>query len=244
MVKGVNRLIILSDFDGTLAPIAERPELVRIPDETKRILERLADNARCTLGIISGRSIRDVERYLKIKRIYYAGNHGLEVKGPRLIFTQPLTTSQRAALSESGEELKAVLRGVEGVVIEDKGLTISIHYRMVDENIVKTVEEAVVKVTLTHPSLKLSTGKKVFELRPDIDWNKGRCAELIVKAEGSGGLVLYLGDDETDEDAFRALSHGVTVLVNDHPSPTSARYFVKNTDEVALLLKKILEILS
>lgn len=234
-------MILLLDFDGTLAPIVERPELARIPDATRRSILGLIDEG-ATVAIVSGRGLADARRLAGLPDIAYAGNHGMEIEMPGIQQTHPAAQAARKSLEAVARETNSRLGDLEGLIVEDKGLTLSIHYRQAERSAVPRIREVVAEETARHGDLRLTEGKEVLEVRPDVDWHKGRAVEFLLgQLEPADGVpILYIGDDRTDEDAFAALrdsGKGEGVLVTDQTAPdTAAESVVKNTEEVARLL--------
>ncbi|MBI4279650.1 MAG: bifunctional alpha,alpha-trehalose-phosphate synthase (UDP-forming)/trehalose-phosphatase [Armatimonadetes bacterium] len=238
------RLAVLLDFDGTLAPIADRPEDAQIPPATRATLARLARHPRCTVAVISGRTLEDVQRRVNLDGVVYAGNHGLECTWDGGLMVVEGALRLRDDLAECSRSLLERLRNVEGVIVEDKGLSLSVHYRLARPSDVDQVEHAVLETLNQIPAGRLKTvkGHKVLEIRPDLDRGKGSAA-LWLLAQVAGPrwrqerAVLYAGDDTTDEDAFAALAgSGVTVRVGPAPQQTAAGYSLQGPEELARLL--------
>jgi trehalose-phosphatase len=131
-LKSAEHILILSDYDGTLTPIVDKPELAALPQETRKLLRKLAKHRHYTVGIISGRALVDLKNKVDLDGIIYAGNHGLEIEGFGSSFLEPIADEMRPFLKMLNQALSATLRGIKGVFVEDKGLTLSVHYRMVD----------------------------------------------------------------------------------------------------------------
>ena len=251
-LRDASRILLLSDYDGTLAPIVERPELASLPENIRRLLEALARQRRVTVGIISGRALGDLMSKVNIGGIIYAGNHGLEIQGPGVSFINPLAAEIAPVLRIIRYLLSRALRRTSGAIVEDKGLTLSVHYRLVDEEREGEVKDAVEQVVGGAQALgkvKITTGKKVYEVRPVVTWDKGKAVKLLMKKYGKGGrksrlLPVYLGDDRTDEDAFAVVAkygNGVSVFVGDPEQETSARYFLTSPAEVDRFLSLLLD---
>jgi len=232
-------LAILLDFDGTLAPIVERPEMARIPDATRATLERLAQRSDAWVAILSGRAMGDVKVRVGLDQLFYAGNHGMEISGPGgLSFEEQDAGGLRKRLETLTRSLKDLLESIEGAEIEAKGLTTSIHYRRVnprDWSVVERVMESAVPPN--DPYFERHAGKRVHEIRPRVKWGKGYAASWLLQKVGRPlDLPIFLGDDTTDEDAFVALHDlGITARVEPFEE-TFAHYRVRNTEEVARLL--------
>jgi trehalose 6-phosphate phosphatase len=202
------------------------------------------------VAVVSGRALADIRHHVALKELIYVGNHGFEIDGPDIHFESICSPEINSLLDRVKAELTAAFSKIEGVLIEDKGLTISLHYRLVSvENIplVQKTFETVCKVYEQQKQIVVFTGKKVIEIRPPILWNKGTAVMWLLKkykiALGKNSPCVYVGDDTTDEDAFESLKDiGVTVVVGGDPSIQSkAGYFVNNTQEVTAFLKDMLE---
>ncbi len=239
-------ILLLLDYDGTLTPIAERPELANLSEGTKQLLEALAQQQRLTLAIVSGRALAELKGKVGISNIVYAGNHGLEIEGAGVSFINPAAQESRPLLRQIHGELSQALGAIKGVLLEDKGLTLSVHYRRVAESKIKEVKNIFERVTGDAARLGrigITSGKKVYEVRPAVAWDKGKVVEMLMGKE-SETLPIYLGDDLTDEDGFRAVEHyggGISVFVGERDHPTLARYFLESPDEVAKFLSLLLE---
>ncbi|MFC2001999.1 trehalose-phosphatase, partial [Chloroflexota bacterium] len=219
--------------------------------EARETLRDLAQKPAFSMGIISGRSLLEIKAMVEIEGIYYAGNHGLEIEGPGLKFTSPATEATRTIIKELVGRLSDKLNGVQGVIIEDKGLSLSVHYRLVkeaEENQVAEVFRQITTPLLGKGKIRVSSGKKVWEVRPPIDWHKGKAVATImqeVKAllKLEQLLTIYLGDDTTDEDAFQILHRpqGWSIFVGPDNTPSKADYFLNSTSEVMTFLSRLLE---
>lgn len=238
------QLVVFLDYDGTLSPIAPRPELAVLPDATRQVLGDLAE--RWTTAIISGRALADARELVGLDNIIYAGNHGLEIEGPAASgISRNLADDYRDDVSSACEHIERVLNDVPGVLVENKVFSLSVHYRLVADEDVTRVTDAVTSTLEACPRLVRHDGKKVYELRPAIDWNKGRAVTWlheILQERGGDAYPAYVGDDVTDEDAFRALAGvGVGILVSDTERPTAATWRLRDTDEVREFLARLAE---
>lgn len=242
------RLALFLDYDGTLSPIAPRPELAAFPEETRETLRRLAD--RIPVVIVSGRSREDVASLVGLPDLVYAGSHGFDIAGPAPTPEAPplrleVGEGVPARIDRAAERLRRDLGGIEGVLVEPKRFAISVHFRLADEGELARIEKAVDDAIATVPGLRKGHGKKLFELRPDLDWDKGRALLWLLDALGLDRpevVPLYIGDDLTDEDAFRAIAgQGIGVLVSEEPRETAAEYRLRDTEEVRELLERLAE---
>lgn len=236
------QLAVFLDYDGTLTPIVARPELATLAPSMRAAVARLA--GLCTLAVVSGRDLEDVRRMVGLEGIYYAGSHGFDISGPagrHLEFQQGL--DYLPDLAAAGDDLEAELFAVPGTLVERKRFAVAVHFRQVDPQRFAEVEQAVERVHTRYPRLRRTGGKMINELRPGIAWDKGKAvAWLLGELElgGSGVTPVFLGDDVTDEDAFRELrAGGIGILVCDQPRPSQARYALKDTDEVGIFLEKL-----
>ena len=129
-LRNAQKVLLLSDFDGTLTPIVERPELAVLAPEVRQTLLDLAGHEKFILGVVSGRSLRDLQDKVGVPGVIYAGNHGLELSGPGLEYVHPNADGMRQIQTEVFEILKNELGHFPGVVLENKGLSLSVHYRV------------------------------------------------------------------------------------------------------------------
>lgn len=238
-------LIFLLDYDGTLTPIVKKPGLARLSKRGKNILRRLCK--KFIVGIISGRKLDDVMRRVGIKRIFYVGNHGFEICGPSTKVTFGAAKLPRRSAAVLVKKLKNKVSDIKGIFIEDKGITFSLHYRPAKHNDylkARKVFFQIIKPYILKRKVRITYGKKVIEVRPNIAWDKGKASSWIVKMlkkkyDLAKVVPVYIGDDVTDEDAFRALkASGITVLVGKRK--TKAEFTVKNVPEVYKFLKKFI----
>ncbi len=236
--------MLLLDYDGTLTPIAPTPGEALLDDNLKKRLTSLARKDKYTIGIISGRSLSEVKNLLKIKGAYYAGNHGLEIEMESVKFIHPDFLRYQPYIKEVNGELSAITRGIKGVVLEDKGMTLSLHYRLVDKKWVSKIKKAFDQVCAPYQKrgkIKVTSGKKVLEVRPAIAWDKGKALCKIEQLSGAAAedLTCYIGDDQTDFDAFNVLKkRGISIFVGKDPL-SSAQYYLKDTKEVAEFLERV-----
>jgi len=241
-MRDASHVLVFLDFDGTLAPIHVNPGAASMPPESRRALRALEAGPRSSVAIISGRALPDLRERVRMDEIIYAGNHGLEITGPGLHFVEPTAAERVEALEELARHLQVRLRPIPGVEVESKVLTASIHFRRASPNRLPEIHN-IVQVALS-PVIDLfqvTQGWEVFEIRPRVNWHKGLAVRWIREALGRrNALPLYIGDDLTDEDAFRALPEGITVSVG-RSKGTCAQYHLELQESVQEFLQWLAE---
>jgi len=234
------RLAVFLDYDGTLSPIVENPEDAVLGDGMRAALSRLA--ARMPVSIVSGRDLKDVQAFVQDDSLYYAGSHGFDLAGPggwREVVDKGETFLP--TLKAAAESLENRLASIDGARVERKRFSLAVHFRQVAENEEEAVAQSVGKTIAEHDDLRASGGKKVFDIKPRIDWHKGRAVLSLLTTldlDSDDVLPIYVGDDTTDEDAFRSLSdRGLGIVVRDGADRrTSARFALEDTDDVERFL--------
>lgn len=239
------RLAVFLDYDGTLTPIVERPELAVLEEGMRRTLRELA--GAWPTHVISGRGLDDVQRLLGIDSVWVAGSHGFEIAPPRgMRGGRQIAPELEPEVHRAASEVQRKVGAIAGALVEDKRFSIAVHYRRVEARDVAAVEGAVDEVVAAHPRLQKSLGNKVFELRPALDWHKGKALLWLLDVTGEHDAApLYLGDDTTDEDAFAVVAgRGLGILVTELPRPTAARYALQNPFEVQVFLERLTSLAS
>ncbi len=230
------------DYDGTLTPIVDRPEDALLPPATRDTLVALA--RLCPVAVVSGRARTDVESLVGIEGLVYAGCHGFDIAGPGLVPPRHAEAERvRGALSAVAQALRERLGSVEGARVEDKVYAVAVHFRLVLPEQEDEVLAAVAGCAARHPELRLAGGKKVLEVRPSAEWDKGRAVLWLLRSlelDRPEVVPVYVGDDLTDEDAFAALEgRGVGVVVGSDSRPTRARYALADPGEVLVFLETL-----
>ena len=250
--RKLSHVLFLSDYDGTLTPIVGRPRDAVLSPAVREKLAALAKRPDFTVGIISGRSLVEIRYMAAIDGIYYGGNHGLEIEGPDLNYVSTDAELGQEMIKDLAGQLAEELQDIDGVIVEDKGLSLSVHYRLVKEE--EQDDVAVIFMRIISPladagKVKITSGKKVFEVRPPIDWDKGKAImsirrEILSILRLENVLTVYLGDDNTDEDAFKVLHRpeGWSVYVGGENTSSAAEYYLHSTEEVEEFLSKLLEL--
>jgi trehalose 6-phosphate phosphatase len=230
---------VFYDFDGTLSEIVTDPDSAQLADGAAEALTSLSNS--CPVAILSGRDLADVRDRIGLPGLWYAGSHGFELTGPD---GKHHENAEAAAsipvLSEAAAELTEQLGDIPGVVVEHKRFGVAVHYRNAARDRVGEVSAAVRRAG-RRTALRVTTGREVIELRPDVDWDKGKTLRWVLDYirdnEGGGPLLpIYLGDDITDEDAFDAVADdGIAILVrhgDDGDRATAADYALDDPDRV------------
>jgi trehalose 6-phosphate phosphatase len=247
--SSAKRAWLLLDVDGTLVPIADHPSQVHLPEHARHLLKQLVGHPKVSVALISGRALRDLKALVGVSGLYYAGNHGLELQGPKLRYVHPVARKSRPLLKRIARNLKTALQAIPGAWVEEKGLTLSLHWRQVSHSAQQRFKRLVAEQLVTHTrhgAIRVTRGKRVIEVRPPIGWDKGDAlARLLQRTSRSPAsarsFMIYFGDDQTDEDAFRVVNRlgGVTVVVGSPTHPTAAQYRVKDCREVEVWLERL-----
>jgi trehalose 6-phosphate phosphatase len=234
------RVAVFLDYDGTLTPIVSHPESAWLSDSMRQALRELA--VRAPVAILSGRDLDDVRRRVELDGIVYCGSHGFDIAGPHGLRRQ-MATEFLPNLDMVEKELHEALDGIPGACVERKHFSVAAHCRNVKENDVPAVERAVGAVRARHRELRRIDGKRVYELLPATNWDKGKAVIWLLETLGFERRKIrpiYIGDDLTDEDAFRAIrQRGIGIIVSEQPRPTAARYLLKSPAEVERLLREL-----
>jgi trehalose-phosphatase len=240
-------LVLLLDIDGTLAPIAPRPELAVVPTATKQVLQRLAEIPDVEVVMITGRTAEDARRMVDIPGTWTIGNHGLELTTPGgETFTSTELRRFEPKVLEAQQMLGAIVRATPGAILENKRWSLTVHYRMAEPDLMPALFERSVAVA-KQLGFRVTEGKMVVELRPDIAVDKGTAAVALAErldATRDSASLFSAGDDRTDEDTFRALRElnprAVTVRIkgagDDVSVPTAAEFLLATTDDLRRVL--------
>lgn len=241
-------LILMLDIDGTLAPLAPRPEDAVMPEETREVIRRLVTKTDVHVALVTGRAAADGRRIAGLDGVWVIGNHGIETTSPSGEAVVDASAAPfRDALATTAAELRQQLGGIPGVRVEDKVWTLSIHYRLADPAVEPRLRRMLDEAGHKH-GLRMIRGKKIFELRPPIHVHKGTAVLALSRMLAGSRLdasLFYAGDDRTDEDAFRSLRstapHAVTVRVggaaDDQTAATAAEFTVPNEGALRDLLE-------
>ncbi len=243
-----NKHVLLAfDYDGTLTPIVKKPELAKLSPSMKNLLRDISLNPFFSLAVISGRPLKEIEKMVGLKKVIYAGNHGLEIKGPEVNFVDPTAQKAQPLMKNLYKLLSGKLRSVKGALVENKGLSLSVHFRLVkDKKDLQKLDKLfynIISPLERRRKIKVTFGKKVYEIRPPVAWDKGKCLSRLLIEEsrkGESPFPVVFGDDRTDEDMFRVIrKKGVSVFIGPPGRSSSARYYINNVSELKEILKRI-----
>ncbi|KAJ0717550.1 putative trehalose-phosphatase [Helianthus annuus] len=251
------KIVVFLDYDGTLSNIVPNPDEAFMSKKMRRVVSEVA---RCfPTAIISGRS-RDkvVYGFVKLDDIYYAGSHGLDIAAPFQCQNRPVDKNGEEVVRFQPAQiyqpliykildvLKEETNDIKGVMLENNKFCVSVHFRHVSDKDFPVLEEVVKSLVDDLGEFRLSEGKKVFEIRPDIEWDKGHALEYLLETLGYGSsndvLPIYIGDDRTDEDAFKAIKKrgkGYSIVVSTSPKDTMASYSLRSPSDVKKFLSRL-----
>jgi trehalose-phosphatase len=233
-VRNAKAVALFLDFDGTLAPLQARPEGVRLPPRTRRVLRRLSGRERLRIWVISGRRQADLSQRIALHRVRCLGLYGWD-DGAQ----PPLASATLRILAEARSELTKMLECAGDLWIEDKGATFAVHYRGAKPAGVQRARAAVERLqrTFSH-SLRIADGNHIWEVMPSELRDKGQAVRRCLHSVSRLALPVYIGDDAGDEPAFAALSQGITACVGP-ARQTNARFRLRNPAEVCRALEKL-----
>ncbi|XP_050224124.1 trehalose-phosphate phosphatase A [Mercurialis annua] len=258
------RIALFLDYDGTLSPIVDNPDCAFMSSAMRSAVKNVA---KCfPTAIISGRSRDKVYEFVGLKELYYAGSHGMDIMGPVRQSVSDEHTNCIRSTDQQGKEVNLFqpaseflpmideinssliesTKHIKGAKVENNKFCVSVHYRNVDEKSWTTVAQCVHDVIKNYPRLRLTHGRKVLEVRPVINWDKGKAVTFLLDSLGLSNcddvLPIYVGDDRTDEDAFKVLRErncGYGILVSSTPKESNAFYSLRDPSEVMEFLNSL-----
>ncbi len=240
-----SRVLLLVDFDGTLSPLAESPEQARLPQSVRQTLLRLAFRPRLRVAVLSGRPLRYLKSVFGVPSFFYGGNHGLEIEGPDFSFRHPRARTLKSVIQKLVRQFRKPVKAVPGALLENKGFSLALHYRNVPPAHKPDLDALLRRFRNQTAGLPVRwrPGNMVWELLPRVAWNKGRAAAWLIQHLRCP-FPLAVGDDETDEDMFKALSgRGITVRVGVNGG-SSAQFCLKRQSGVPRFLRFLEEVLQ
>ncbi|CAA2967062.1 probable trehalose-phosphate phosphatase F isoform X1 [Olea europaea var. sylvestris] len=265
MDRAKNRKIVMFlDYDGTLSPIVDDPDRAFMSADMRSAVKNVAKYF--PTAIISGRNRDKVFELVGLTELYYAGSHGMDIMFPARETASPDHLNCVKSTDLQGKEvnlfqpaseflpmidevfraLVEITKGIKGAKVENHKFCASVHYRNVDEIVWPLIAQYVHDTLKDYPRLRLTHGRKVLEVRPMIDWDKGKAVEFLLESLGYSNnndvLPIYIGDDRTDEDAFKLLrkgNRGYGILVSGVPKESNAFFSLGDTSEVKEFLESL-----
>lgn len=249
------QIAMFLDYDGTLSPIVDDPDRAFMSDTMRRAVRKVATHF--PTAIVTGRCRDKVYDFVRLAELYYAGSHGMDIKGPakgskyikgsQTVFFQP-AGEFLPMIDEVYKVLQEKTRSILGAYVENNKFCASVHFRRVDEKKWSDLANVVRLVLKEYPKLQLNQGRKVLEIRPIIKWDKGKALEFLLESLGFANCTdvfpIYIGDDRTDEDAFKVLrdrGQGIGIVVSKVPKPTLASYHLREPSEVMDFLQRLVK---
>jgi trehalose-phosphatase len=240
-------LILFLDFDGTLAPIVARPADAKIPAATLTALRRLAQSPRVALGIVSGRGLRRLRQLVRLKGIYWIGSHGWEWGLPDNIHRSQATPAEARLLRSVAAQLRRALQGLPHIRIKRKPVGVAVHYRSAPLAQAREACSRVAQLARRHSSrLRLLAGKKVLELLPAGAPSKGAAVRSVVtriRSRGNFPVLIYAGDDATDESVFACMGRRDISIHVGARSHSRARFSLGSPRQVCRFLERVCKII-
>ncbi|HEY7314333.1 MAG TPA: trehalose-phosphatase [Gemmataceae bacterium] len=237
------RLCLFFDYDGTLVPITERPELARLVPATRQRLERLARLPAVSVGILSGRALDDLQRMVGLPGLYYAGTSGLELDlaGNRLI--HPRASDVQALLREVTQLVQGMVTNYPGAWVECKPLGLTLHYRGVNpDQIGKLCIEASQVLQRWAKDLRILDGPMAIEATLALGWTKGTAVQTFLKCLDLAAALLYAGDGANDGDALEVtVARGGVAVGIGSESPAAAHHRLPDPLALIHLIDYVLE---
>jgi trehalose-phosphatase len=240
-------LVVMLDVDGTLAPIAPVFDQARVPVETQKVISSLVEQPSVHVALVTGRGGATAKRMVGVENLWVVGNHGFEIQGPNgEDFADPNVATYRDVIATAAARLQPKISAMQGVIIENKAITLSVHWRLAPADIAPSLRNVVDEVA-NSLGLRVTDGKRIFEIKPPALIDKGTAvlalAERLTNG-GDGGSIVFAGDDVTDEDAIRALRahhpRAVTIrVIGEENPPTEAEFSVHGTEAMRQFLEEL-----
>jgi trehalose-phosphatase len=233
-IRTARSVALFLDFDGTLARLRPRPDEARLNHGTRRAMARLAGNSRVRVCVITGRRLTDILIRASVPKVRYLGLHGWDSRG-----RAPLNLEVREILDRAKRHLANQIADLPGIRIEDKGPVFAVHYRGAADRQVGLARASVrTMMAPVSTELRVLEGKYAWEILPRAIGNKGTAVQHELNLFSRHALPIYIGDDTTDEPAFAALPHGITIRVG-RCALTRAKFQLRDTTEVRSFLEKL-----
>ena len=241
-LAGFSRVLLLFDYDGTLMPLGVNPEITRLPDKVRLCLRNLAEKERFIVGVVSGRELAELEKLVAIPGLVYVGNHGFEMSGLGMDFVYSDALEFIESVTTVAGLLEQELKSVPELLVCNKRLSLSVHYRNTPDSYAKEVDRTITSVLEPYVSegeLKIIRGKKIVEVMPNINWGKGEAIKKIYRGCGDNPGLMFFGDDRDDEDGFAVVqgANGIAVSIGPPRRDTKALHQLESPAEVAQILE-------
>lgn len=237
------KLVLLCDYDGTLTPIRKNPSMAILSSEVKDLICRIKAKQDFTFGIVTGRSYKDIIKLVDCRDMIVISNHGFQINNKKKVWIHPKAEKTISSLKNIYRLLKEEINSFKSALIENKKLTLTVHYRNVKNNLIHGLKKKVFDIVDDYNGkIRKTTGKKVIEVKPDINWDKGKAVLKIlrtVNARDHKTNIIYIGDDNTDEDVFRILDKNTITIHVGKKRKSYAQYYIKNVRETQKFLEWI-----
>ncbi len=242
-VLSAGQIGLFLDFDGTISHIVPSPGDAELDPEIREILQQISIRPDFVLGIVSGRALCDIRKRVGMPELVYVGNHGLEIDAGRKHYQHPASETMKQDLRCIFLQLKFALSDIEGVEIEDKALTISVHFRRVHQELHEWVRKTTFELVERSRGFVARPGNMVIEVLPSVRCNKGTAVQWICRELlRPSALTVYIGDDVSDEDVFAAIGGGGVNIRVGEVADTTAQYLLPDVPAVAKFLSWMLEV--
>ena len=239
--------MVMLDVDGTLAPIVAVFDQATVPPETRRAVAAVAQRPNVHVALVTGRSVAVARQMVGVSNLWVIGNHGFEIQGPTgQDFADPSVALYREVIARAVTDLRPRVEAMRGVIIEDKAITLSVHWRLAEPAEIPRLREAVDDVA-NALGLRVTEGKRIFEMKPPARIDKGTAVLALAERLTSGShdaSIVFAGDDVTDEDAIRALRthhpRAVTIrVIGEENPPTEAEFSLQGTEGMRAFLEEL-----
>ncbi len=242
-IKIAAKVLLFLDYDGTLTPIRKHPGLARLSANARRILRKLSVKEKMQICIISGRSLAEIRNLVGLKNIIYIGNHGLELNLDCKLQTIPDALKIENRIGKLCRGLKHFNKRFPGFWVENKGLTASLHYRLVPNPLLPELKsELETWLKLRAREFKITAGKKVLEIKPRVNRDKAWAVKYLrSRLRGKDSLTIYMGDDTTDQKAlsYAASVKGLAIQIGKCNLYNHSFYYLKRPGETIIFLKRL-----
>lgn len=237
-IRQAGHVVVFLDFDGTLVRLRHNPKEVFLEEPARLAIHKLVRHRHVTLCLISGRQLSDLRQRAPLKGALYFGLHGWQRSNGK---TPEMPGARN--LREGMKWIQEQVQDLDGIRVEDKGICFGVHYRTARKPAVAKAQALVNKVLKRlGPNFRLMSGKKIWEIYPNDMGSKGKAAKDLLRQIPGRKLVIYAGDDTTDETAFALLRNAITIRVGKFRK-TKAKFFLRNPAEVVTFLEMVEEAL-